>query len=140
MTIGSVSYQTFPIAEYANSGAHSQPRYSERIHSAPALERPEGADIDTVRAIDILLGHLEQISYDLSRTEARTEPIAAEAPAPADAEFSVSAAETEPDNDARFNALLEQYAQIRAEAETVAVSNPYAPAGPFAGMLFGIDT
>jgi len=133
MTIGSVSYQAVPYTEYAISESGA---YSRHVPYMPTPERSEGVIVDTARAIDILLGQLEQLSYHLSlaRTEPQSDPYVAAANA--DAEINLDA-----DTEARFNALVEQYAQLRdyAEAEGVAES-PFAAAGPFAGTLFGVNS
>jgi len=137
MTIQTVSYQTFSDVDYAVRESYAR---SRQAFSTPAPEAAPGASIDTVRAIDILLGHLEQISYQISRTEARAEPIAAESGAAESERLEIIAgAEALADSDARFGALVEQYAQVMASVEAAGLlDDPFVPAGPFAGMLFDI--
>jgi len=140
MTIGQVSYQAYLDTGYAIGASVPVPPSSYELQGsmyASGMPAPEGVNIDTQRAIDILLGQLEQISYQLhlfSRTEPQTEPAIVQA----NTDFEpIRTAEAYADDQARFDALVEQYAQLRAEVEEADLSQPYGPtAGPFAGMLF----
>jgi len=145
MTIQSLPYQTFSGMDYAISESlggippspssyESRSRYAS---GAPAQVNVEGVDVDTMRVIDLLLGQLEQLSYQLARTTAQTEPLVAEASVEADT--SVSAA-SEADYQARFDAFVEMYAQVRADVESAGLfDDPYiASLDTFAGMLFDI--
>jgi len=145
MTIQSVPYQTFPGMDYAireslggiPPSPSSYDPSSRYVPSAPAATSVEGVSVDTVRIIDLLLGQLEQLSYQLARTEAQTEPLIAEANV--DAEAIASAANIEADYQARLDTLVELYAQVRADVEAAGlIDDPYIPAGPFAGMLFDV--
>jgi len=145
MTIQSIPYQTFSGMDYAISESlggippspssyDSRPRY---VSSAPAQISVEGIDVDTMRVIDLLLGQLEQLSYQLARTEAQTEPFVAQTNA--DTETDTSVASTEASYQARLDTLVELYSQVRAEVEAAGLlDDPYIPAGPFAGMLFDV--
>lgn len=139
MTIQPVSYQTFPIAEYAARDSYS---YSRQIATAPTFGSAAGVEIDSNRVIDILLGQLEQLSYQLTttRAEAQSEPLFAETRSAEDLGAEVAAsAETYSSTEERYNALIDQYAQLRADIEEAGLpESPFAPAGPVAGMLFGI--
>jgi len=142
MTIQSVPYQTFSGMDYAISESlgriqASPSFYDSRSGYIPAPVSAEGVNVDTVRIIDLLLGQLEQLSYQLARTEAQTEPLIAEANA--DTEMSANVANIEADYQARLDALVDLYAQVRADVEAAGLlDDPYIPAGPFAGMLFDI--
>jgi len=146
MTIGASHYEMYPIMGYAINDFYggrlpaSESSNYAQLRQASGVPAPEigGVNIDAARVIDILLGQLEQISYQLSvsRTEPQTAPIVAEVNV--DAEINMDA-EVYASNEERVNALLEQYAQLRAYVEEMDTGF-YAPtAGPFAGMLFGVD-
>jgi len=137
MIIQPMSYQTVPMVDYAPRDFYS---YSRQVAAAPVFESAEGAEIDSSRVIDILLGQLEQLSYHLARVEPRSEPMFAET---GDEDNSGAQeyrpVETYASNEERYNALIEQYAQLRANIEEASLrDSPFAPAGPVAGMLFGI--
>jgi len=125
------------------------PSRQQRPAAEPAT--PAGAEINTLRAIDILLGQLEQINRELATVQERAQAAAAENRAPvtqpaAEASAGIAASPplppTEPveaaDSETRFNALLEQYARFRADVEHSIAANPYSNPGRYAGMLFGI--
>ncbi|MCL2192244.1 MAG: hypothetical protein FWB78_02470 [Treponema sp.] len=140
MTIQSIPYQSFSGMDYASieslGGIPPSPSsYESRPRYVPTQVNVEGVNVDTVRVIDLLLGQLEQLSYQLARTEAQTEPPIAEANV--EAEISVS---TNEDYQARFDAFVGMYAQVRADVESAGVvDEPYVPSPePFAGMLFEI--
>jgi len=137
MTIQSVPYQAFSGMEYAVSDSYSRNSHAYNVSVPEAAAEPR---VDISRAIDILLGQLEQISYQLARSEAQIEPVAAETEAAANVEeFAIGTGAESMDAEAQFSALVEQYAQLRAYVEeTGAPESLFAPAGPFAGMLFGI--
>ena len=147
MTIGSVPYQAFPSMGFAISqsqgGRMSLPvspssymhAHFRHVSGVPAPEGVEGVSINTLRVLDILLEQLDQLTQ-LARTEAQAEPFVAQLDL--DAEMDVNA-ESYLDGEARVNLLIEQYAQLRADMEAEGYSNPFAPTGPFAGMLFGVN-
>jgi len=141
MTIGSVNYQIFPSTGFAiGDSLHDSPssyNYA-RSGAVSGIPVPEGVNIDVQRVIDLLLDQLEQLSYHIAvyRTEPRTEPIVADLNLDAEIDFDV---EMFASDDARLDALIDQYAQVRDYVETEGVSAPFAPVGPFAGMLFGVD-
>ncbi|MCL2190993.1 MAG: hypothetical protein FWB79_03270 [Treponema sp.] len=142
MTIQSVPYQTFSgmdhaISESLGSVQASPSSYGSQPRHVPASVSVEGVDVDTMRVIDLLLGQLEQLSYQLARMEAQTEPAATEANV--GAEISAGIASMEADYQARFDAFVEMYAQVRADVESAGlIDDPYVPASQFAGMLFEI--
>jgi len=144
MTIGAVSYQEFPIVGYATGvpqiGREAFPESSAYANlrnaiGVNALEGIAGVNISTGQVIDILLGQLDQLSYQLARSEPQADPVIVEANIEAGARVETEAYASD---EARMDALLEQYSQLRAEVETEGLDNPFAPAGPFVGMLFDI--
>jgi len=144
MAIGLVSYPEFPIVGYAIGGSQvgsvSLPESSAYMQSRnvlgiEAFQGVEGVNISQGQVIDILLGQLDQLSYQLARSEPQTEPVVAEVNIDAGVRIDT---ETYASDEARMEALLEQYMQLRAEVEAEGLDNPFAPAGPFAGMLFDI--
>jgi len=146
MTIGASHYEMYPIMGYAINDFYggrlpaSESSNYAQLRQASGVPAPEigGVNIDAARVIDILLGQLEQISYQLSvsRTEPQTAPIVAEVNV--DAEINMDA-EVYASNEERVNALLEQYAQLRAFVEETDASYYALATSPFAGMLFGVD-
>jgi|GEM_PF-1649055 len=147
MTIGASHYEMYPIMGYAindfyggrlpasESSTYAQLRQASGV---PAPESAEGVNIDASRVIDILLGQLEQISYQLSvsRTEPQATPVVAEVNVGAEINMD---AEVYASNEERVNALLEQYTQLRAFVEETDASYYALATSPFAGMLFGVD-
>jgi hypothetical protein len=151
MIIGAIYDRTFTAAQYRSDNVY---RYHRQDRAAGSDDAASGINIDTARAIDILLAQLKPINHELAMSQQRTAAsaeeaakAAAEAIANIRAKAKASVEETAKDsrmtlavvnNDARFNSLLEQYAQFRANAKNAADSNPYTNADTYAGMLFGI--
>jgi len=141
MTIGSVPYQEFPIGG-SQIGSVSLPTPESSAYMRPGnaldanvFQGVEGVNISAGQVIDILLGQLDQLSYQLARSEPQADPVIAEVNIETGARVETEAYASD---EARMDALLEQYAQLRAEVEAEGLDNPFAPTGPFAGMLFDI--
>jgi len=152
MIIGAVYEQTFSATQY--NRADNVHRYYRQDQAVGSDDASSGANIDTARAIDILLAHLKPINRELAISQQRTESSAAEAAKAAaeaienirsmakaaateaarDSEKALTAAS----NEERFNALIEQYAQFRANVKDAMEANPYTNSDAYAGMLFGI--
>jgi len=151
MIIGALYDQTFSAAQYRVDNVHRSYRQDQ---AAGSDDGTSGVNIDTARAIDILLAHLKPINRELAMSQQRTESSAAEAAkaaaeaienirtrAKAVAEEAAKNTEKTLDiasNEERFNSLLEQYAQFRANVKDSMEANPYTNTDSYAGMLFGI--
>lgn len=144
MTIGASNYEMYPIMGYAINDFYggrlpaSESSTYAQLRQASGVPAPDGVNVDAARVIDILLGQLEQISYQLSISRAEPQAMATVADVNVSADISMDA-EVYASNEERVNILLEQYAQLRTYVEEMDPSF-YAPtASPFAGMLFGVD-
>ncbi|MCL2556965.1 MAG: hypothetical protein FWE09_00640 [Treponema sp.] len=154
MTIAAATYQPVQGVDYARfESFQARPAVAPEVSGAGA---PQGASIDAVTVIDILLGQLDKLNEQLARAEtqlrsasheARSEAMASfERAAPQFAMPEASARETSPlaldyaDMQDLMNAALEQYAQARADVQAAGLlEGPFAQPNVFAGMLFGIN-
>jgi ribosomal protein L12E/L44/L45/RPP1/RPP2 len=148
MIIGATYDRTFTAEQYRADNVY---RYYRQDRATGSDDISSGVNIDTARAIDILLAQLKPINHELAMSRQRTEASAVEAAkAAAEALANIRAkAKTAVEEashktlavvsgDAHFNSLLEQYAQFRANARNATEANPYTNADTYAGMLFGI--
>jgi len=141
MTIGALYNQPVAGVGYQTGNVYHNPA-PRAAETSPA----EGVAVDTLRAIDILLGQLEQINQELAASQARTEAAVSEATAEMIAgggssavpEADAEGAQVYGSAEERFDALLERYAEFRLAVEDALSSNPFASANTYAGMLFGI--
>jgi hypothetical protein len=156
-----VPYQTFASIGYAirkHGGgrisvpvAPSQYIYShfKHISGVPAPEGVGGVSINKLKVIDMLMEQLERLDR-AAKTEAQSKPPLAEE----DSGFAAVAAKTDSksdtpeSDDSRVNNLIGRYSQLRAQtfrteadartASRFGRANPFAPAAPGTGLIFGI--
>ena len=134
MNIGSAaSYPAFPSIGYAisvsDSGRMSVPvapsayiySHFKHVSGVPATDGESGVSINRLKIIDTLI---EQIS----RMKQEPDPM-----------VNMQEMDLEMENEARINAMIEQYHSQFQNIQAANANNPYAPASPLTGMVFNIS-